>query len=170
MAAATLSDFIRRRMDDLRTDTVAIEKKYGLDADWIRGFMAGRGQKVPNRDRVRLLAKALRTPESTLWIYIGRGDLAAESQGHALPDETMPAWAVRLEEKVDALSDALRSLSGDVGEVDELTRGLANLMGLSDRARLASFGLQVAPSDTEPESPAPVEHGRERSTNGSGGR
>lgn len=166
MAARTLAAFIRARMAVMRTDTVQIERDYPkVPADWIRGLMAGRGVKQPNRERIKGLAMALGVEEAELWRYLGRFDRIAELRNE--PPADMPAWAVRLEEKVDALSEALTALAGGVGEVDRLTRTLAGLVGKTDRERLASFGLQVRPIDTALESPAPAERDRpERTTNG----
>lgn len=131
MRYRTLADFIRARMDAVHTDSVQIERDYpDVPADWVRGLLIGRGTKQPNRKRMKLLAQALQVDEAELWRFLGRYDRIAELRGEPTPGAA-PEWAVRLESKIDALSDLLRSVGN---RVDGSAEGVVSILAELSKA------------------------------------
>ena len=156
MRYRTLADFLRARMAELHTDTVQIERDYpDVPADWIRGLLIGRGTKQPTplfRKRLKRLAFALKVDEAELWRFLGRYDQVAVLRGEPTPGAA-PEWAVRLEEKIDALSDLLRSVGNRVD---------GSALGVSEILAALSKANGLPPGQTQVAPPAPRRPARRR--------
>lgn len=130
MTRLTFADYLDRAMKRMHTDSRKLESDTGVPASWTRNLKSGRIKGAPDEDRLAKIVAALQLDAVEVWKYLGRFDKVAELRGEPLrgEQEPQPEWAIRLESKIDALSDLLRSVGNRVdGGVDGVASVLAML-------------------------------------------